>query len=126
MRRVLLVVVLVAACGDDSNRHIMDAPIVVPDGPTPDVPPTPVTLTVTIDGVPHANVPVYFQNSDSHLVSATKTDASGVASAVLVAGGFVTAVDPYSTAFGLPQNNLYTFAGVKPGDNLLLKGHGPT
>jgi hypothetical protein len=55
------------------------------------------------------------------------TDATGTASQVLGAGGYVTVVDPFPMVAGfrapitpLTGSNLYTWAGVKPGDHLML------
>jgi hypothetical protein len=59
-------------------------------------------------------------------VLSTTTDANGTASAVMAAGGSVTALDPYAqplppqTAVAGGSHSLYTFIGVKPGDNLVL------
>jgi hypothetical protein len=95
-------------------------------------PTSPVTITVTDLGDPLMGVTVYFQEADSTLVRAAQTDASGKASAVLHAGGFVTAVQVTQlpqqpvragAAFEAPpgpDSQLHTFAGVKPGDDLHL------
>jgi len=123
MRNVVLVVLL-AACGDDGVRHTPDA--TVHDGPvTPDAPidgaATPVTIQTTLDGQPIGGVHVYFQNADSSVVLATVTDASGAASAVMAPGGYVTAIDPYQPpALGRVADEIDTFVGVKPGDHLHL------
>jgi hypothetical protein len=91
-----------------------------------------VTITVTDLGDPLMGVTVYFQEADSTLVRAAQTDAAGKASAVLHAGGFVTAVQvtqppPQPVRAGSafeappgPDSQLHTFAGVKPGDDLHL------
>ncbi len=84
------------------------------------------TLTVTngTAGVP--DVKVYFQNADSSVVLATTTDANGVASAVMVAGGYVTAIDALPAQFGgIQAHHLQTFANVKPGDHLVLHADAP-
>jgi hypothetical protein len=80
-----------------------------------------VTLTTTANGGPSSGVRVYFQDADGAVVLATTTDASGTASAVMAAGGYVTAINPYgaNTETG---DELDTFAGVKPGDHLVLDG----
>lgn len=119
MRYSLGVLLMVAACGDDGVNHLADAPPVQDDAaPNIDAPnPTTVRLTITDNGLPVADIKVYFQNADSSLVSATQTDASGVASAMMEPGGFVTAVDPYVLDGG---HDLRTYAGVKPGDDLKL------
>jgi hypothetical protein len=123
MRKLLLLVVaMAAACGDDDPvRHLdggMDAPdsMMMIDAP---VVPMPVKLTVTLDGQPQAGVKVYFLASDSSVVSNTMTDSAGVATGVLMSGS-VTAVNPFSTAQGAITYEVYTFTGVKPGDQLKL------
>lgn len=125
MRKLVgLGVLLLAACGDDDPvRHLDGGPIDSPveiDAPAGQ----PVTLTVTVNGTPQVGVKVYFQGTDSSLISNTLTDATGVASAVMPNGGFVTAVDPYLVPEGggpSESHDLYTFSGVKPGDHLKLK-----
>jgi hypothetical protein len=87
-----------------------------------------VTLTVTNLGRPQANVAVYFVNADDTLVKATTTDATGTASAVMTAGGSVTAVNPFPPPVAvaptpggkISTDELRTFVGVKPGDHLVL------
>jgi hypothetical protein len=122
MRKLSLVLILVA-CGDDSSRHTPDATI--HDGAidsAPDAAGTPVTLTVTRNGSGLASVPVYFQNADSSVVLATTTDASGTASAVIAAGGYVTAINPFTQPqLGKGADELDTFSAVKPGDHLVLR-----
>lgn len=123
MRKVVLVVLL-AACGDDGVRHTPDA--APHDGPVTadaaiDAAPLPVTITTTRDGQPIGGVHVYFQNADSSVVLATVTDAGGNASAVMAAGGSVTAINPYTPLpLGRTNDELDTFVGVKPGDHLHL------
>ena len=128
MHRSLWVVALglvVAGCGDDSNRRIADAPQ-ASDGRQIDAPPasTPVTVTVTDNLGPHAMLAAYFQNVDSSVVSNTLTDTAGSASAVMVAGGYVTVVVPQpqlAVVSGMSlRYSLFTWAGVKPGDHLVL------
>lgn len=86
----------------------------------------PVTLTVTRNGAPVSGVLVYFQNVNNSLVKKVETDAAGKASAVMIAGGFVTAIDPFppepppGVAVVVGNNDLRTFGGVKPGDELVL------
>src|SRR5689334_14899213 len=94
MRSLVVGLVLVAACGDDPVHHLPDAPPppdAAPDGPVSGV----VSLTVTLDGAPQMGVRVIFQNADSSLVMSTTTDATGTAMATMVAGGYVTALDPF-------------------------------
>src|SRR5262245_25587661 len=112
-----LALVLVAGCGD--GKHNPDAAAdmtVMPDAAT-----GPVTLTITKEGLPVAGVHVYFQNSNSTLVADATTDAAGHASADMAAGGFVTAINPFDTVQApTSDDDLRTFAGVKPGDQLVL------
>ncbi len=121
LMRKVLALVLVAACGDDEFNGLPDGPQ-GPDG-TPDTPTEGlVKLTVTDQGLPRMGVKVYFQNSDSSVVSATMTDVNGVASAVMEAGGFVTAIQPFALRLpqGVASTDLKTFSGVKPLDELVL------
>ena len=124
MNQLLAIAFLLAACGDDGVNTLPDAPPLPGDSPT-DAPPQPVTLTVTIAGTPARDVPVIFQNAQSMVVLATMTDATGKASAVLEPGGFVTALEPQVVADlgGIPlvNDDLTTFSGVKPGDELQLE-----
>ncbi len=53
---------------------------------------------------------VYFQNADSSLALATVTDDNGSANAYMLPGGFVTVRSP--------TGMLWTYAGVRPGDEL--------
>ncbi|MBS1124130.1 MAG: hypothetical protein H6Q90_6358, partial [Deltaproteobacteria bacterium] len=120
MRSLLGLVIVLGACGDDGVGKLPDAPF-APDASTIDASTSGVvTLTVTSDGVGVADVKVYFQNADSTVVAAATTDASGVASATMEPGGFVTAKDPFITFKSRP-GDLRTFAGVKPGDQLVLQ-----
>lgn len=120
MRKLVGLVMLLAACGDDSPvRHLdggTDAPL-ESDAPLPMA----VTLTVTSGGSPQSGIKVYFQGSDSSLISNTMTDGSGVASAIMPNGGFVTALDPTGALGGGTFHVVYTFAGVKSGDHLFIK-----
>jgi hypothetical protein len=81
-----------------------------------------VTLTVLKDGAPAAGVPVYFLDANDSVVRADVTDQSGVVRADMVAGGSVTAVNPF-TPPPAPRpaiDELRTFVGVVPGDHLAL------
>lgn len=128
MRRSLLVLALVAAaCGDDNPVRHLDAHVAdtgqVPDGPSPDTPASAVTLTITnSDGAPNPGIHVYFQNADSTMVASLVTDVTGTVSAVMAAGGYVTAINPFTLppGFGKAPDDVETFAGVKPGDHLRL------
>lgn len=86
----------------------------------------PVTVTVKLDGVGQEGVVVHFQNADSTLVATEMTDATGTASHVMNAGGFVSVIDPMppQAQTGLPQgpsHDIRTYAGVKPGDHLRIE-----
>ncbi|HET9624870.1 MAG TPA: hypothetical protein VFP84_26060 [Kofleriaceae bacterium] len=123
-----------ASCGDDgtSNGGLADAP---PGGGKLDAgdgTPPPVTLTVTRNGAPVEGVHTYFLNPDHTVAATVDTDATGTATAALPLGGTVTAIDPFPhlvatvlrTLAAAPviigDNELRTFAGVKPGDHLVL------
>jgi len=99
------------ACGHDGGH-----------GNKPDAPGMPTALTVTRSGSPVAGVHTYFLNADSSLVATVDTDAAGTASAVVGAGGSVTALDPFTSASAaaMEGDDLRTFLGVQPGDQLAL------
>lgn len=131
MRKVGLLIALVgfgAACDEDNPaRHLdagmVDSPMQMIDAP---VTPQPVTITVKSDGIGQEGVVVHFQNADSSLVATEMTDATGTASHLMNAGGYVTAIDPVpqQVPAGLPQgpsHDIRTFAGVKPGDHLRIE-----
>lgn len=124
MRSVLVLMssLLAVGCGDDGEVGKLPDAFFESDAPVgPDAPVAPVKLTVVERGSPVADVPVYFQNADNSLVVATLTDANGVASAVMAAGGYVTAIDPFRlTRGGVASNSVYTYAAVEPGDDLQL------
>src|SRR5690606_5355876 len=71
-------------------------------------------------------VRVHFMNADSSLITSMDTDANGVASAVVPDGSYVTALSPFEENPGGISNfeTLYTFAAVKPGDELVLASDG--
>lgn len=130
MRLFLILSVVLVACGDDSNvGSLPDAPQ-APDAAPGDatVTPQPVTLTVTLNGAPVAGVHTYFLNADNSVVKTADTDVNGTASATMVAGGSVTAINPFVSppAGGPVPDDLRTFLGVKPGDHLVLFKGGAT
>jgi len=55
---------------------------------------------------------VYFQNADSTVALATRTDGDGLATGLIAPGGFVTVV--------VPNGNIWTYADVKLGDALVI------
>jgi hypothetical protein len=128
----LVVSLGLGGCGgcNDTNGvgHLPDASPALDaelDAPTDVATVDSVTITVTLGGSPKMGLTVFFQESDSALVRTMPTGADGKASAVLHAGGFVTVVrrtvpDAPSEAPPGPSSQLFTFAGVKPGDDLHL------
>lgn len=101
------------AAVDAAVDAAIDAP---PDAPETGL----VTITVyDATHVPAPGVPVVFQDPDGSVVSEASTDAQGMASATMEAGGSVTCHG------GPAANTLYTFTAVKPGDQLLVGTAGP-
>src|SRR5580693_8575305 len=96
MRSLTLLSLVVLACGGgthpladgaaDSSK--LDAPAA--DAAVPGM----VSVAVTLQGSAAEGVSVIFQNADSSLVGITNTDDNGVASAPMIAGGFVTVLEP--------------------------------
>src|SRR3569833_2748341 len=129
MRRLPLLLLVLAACGDDSARRISDAPAGPHDSPplidTP-AQALPVLVSVTFpDGTPVPDVKVYFQNADSSVVGEAPLAANGSARQVMNPGGYATAVVPNVLIAGFGgvasmQYTVATWAGVKPGDHLIL------
>jgi hypothetical protein len=127
MRLSLLALSLFACGGGNGVNHIIDAPAASDDGsPSPDAPspPKPVTVTITYNGAGQAGVSAIFTNADGSPVATLQTDATGTASQTLGSGGYVTVVDPFPSLPGFTDldtlSDLYTWAGVKPGDHLEL------
>src|SRR6185312_687979 len=106
MRRLPLLFLVLAACGDDSARKIADAPAGPHDSPPLiDSPPQMLQVVVTVtnaDGTAYPGVHVYFQNADSGVVGETMLDTNGNARQLMNAGGYVTALVPAAPtpAFG--------------------------
>lgn len=115
MCRSVYLAIMLVGCGD--NAAALDA--------AGDADTSHVTLTATKDGAPMVGVNVYFQNADSSLVLATTTDATGTARALIVPGGYVTALDPYGAPGPGSPDLVKTFAGVRPGDHLSLDQNNP-
>lgn len=114
-------IVMAIGCSDDDKvRRLPDAPP-PPDSNVDASDFGPVSLTILQDETPQVGITVLFQNADSSVVSETTTGSDGKASAMMRAGGFVTAVDPFpNTPTGVQETDVRTFAGVKPGDQLRL------
>jgi hypothetical protein len=104
MRGVIAVVVMLAACGD-SIDVAPDAPL---DASTPD---QVVRVRVAVPDVT-AGVRVFFQDPDSALLLATRTDEEGRANAFMPRGGYVTVLTT--------DGEVWTWGGVEPGDDLVL------
>lgn len=127
--RVAVLVALVA-CGsshDHPDARIADVVVAdtaaidaAPDA-TPDASvPGSVTITVydnTQSPQPVPGMPVLFQDASGAVVAAVTTDAQGQATAVMAAGGSVTAKRPQRN--GVTGDLVYMFLGVKPGDRLM-------
>jgi hypothetical protein len=122
-----------AGCGGGGgSTPLPDAPIVAIDAAV-DAMPQPVTLTITQNGKPVIGVRTYFLHPDSSVVAMVDTDAMGKASQLMPLGGSVTALDPFAVAappgerraIVVGNNELRTFAGVKPGDQLQLTRNDP-
>lgn len=103
--RALLLAVMCAGCYGDQIES-------GPDAAAPDDPRELVTLQLLADAVDLSGFPVYFQNADSSLVTATRTDGEGRARALVRPGGFVT--------LALPSGRMYTYANVRGGDTLVV------
>jgi hypothetical protein len=103
--RLLLVAVFGAGCYGDQLESSPDAGAIAD-------PRELVTLQFLADSVDLAGFPVYFQNADSSIVLATRTDGAGRARAWMEPGGFAT--------LALPSGRMYTYANVRGGDTLLV------
>jgi hypothetical protein len=120
------------ACGDSSNKHTFNDAMPSKDGAVvhdaaPDAPPATGVVKITVydtTGVLAAGTPVVFLDASGATVLEVATDANGVAMATMGPGGSVTALRPNGAAppalLGTTQQHLYTFEGVKPGDQLQL------
>ncbi len=123
MKSLAFALVLFTACGDDAVRHLGDAPP-IPDASV-DAAIAPVSLKLTFDGVPRPGVDVYFQDAASTLIAVVPTGSDGIAAALMEPGGFVTVIDAFPLTGKSSPKLVRTFAGVKPGDLLLVdEGYG--
>ena len=109
---------------DSATGGTPDATVITTPDATPSdaAPPQPVTVTVydLNAQTPSMGLPVAFLNADNTVVLEVLTDANGSASATMAAGGSVT-VGAAQVGLDLNGNvsNVYTWLGVKPGDNLV-------
>lgn len=115
MHRILVMFLVVTACGGDTQHGGA-----LPDSPVIDGPVQSVTLTVTNNGAPVAGVHVYFLDADDAVIATVDTAADGTAGAVVPDGGSVTILDAYSNPADPGTHGLITFMSVKPGDHLML------
>ena len=96
--------------------------VAVPDGSAPDSPaeaeagPTTASVTVLagVGGAPKAGVTVVFSDASGNLVDTKTTGADGKATATAAPGGMITVA-----VGGLGRRELFTFVGVKAGDDLV-------
>jgi len=102
---VMVVATLVTACGDGRTES--------PDaGAVGSSEEGVVSVRYLADASDLTGLLVYFQNADSSIALATRTDGEGRATAFMAPGGFVTVV--------VPNGNLFTYAGIKIGDDLVI------
>jgi hypothetical protein len=138
MRYILIVSEVVIVCavacgGDDSNDGRLGDAATVPKDAASEPPidtsaPGPITLTVTRNGQPVADVHTYFLAADGSLGATIDTNSQGVASSLKGDGGSVTAIDPVAGVVDSPAalpHDLRTFVGVKAGDHLVLSQNDP-
>ena len=105
--RVLVVATLATAAGCGDGRT--ESPDAGADGTADE---GLVSVRYLADASDLAGLLVYFQNADSTIALATRTDGEGRATGFMEAGGFVTVV--------VPNGNLWTYAGVAIGDDLVI------
>ena len=118
-----LALVAAVGCGEDPAKFADAPPIAVDAPPAIDaIQAGVVKVTVNRATGPASSVPVTFQNADDSVVasSPTSTDANGVASATMNPGGTVTVILPPLAGPSARPTEVFTFAGVKPGDELLV------
>lgn len=120
MKRSPMLLLALAACGG-GGHHTNDAsPYDAPSDTlqtSADASADGVTLRVTSNGQPVANVASVFLDAGGKPVAAVTTDASGNASATVGPGGSVTAV----LHEGVGLDHLMTFTAVQPGDVLAIE-----
>lgn len=124
MKRLLGLAVAVIGCGGggEKKQPMIDASSVVDAPDDIDASPLgPVSISIFEGTMPRVGVRVVFQAEDSSVVLDTSTGTDGKASAMMLPGGYVTAIDPYPDQNGVSMTgDVRTFAGVKPGDQLKL------
>lgn len=121
--KLFSVAVLAAmGCGEDPAKFTdappsaIDAPQTTPDALTAGV----VKVTVSRSNAAAVGMQVAFLNADDSVVAVAMTDAEGVATATMLPGGSVTVVLPAINGPRPINAEVYTFEGVKPGDQLLV------
>lgn len=128
MRLSAALLIALAAC-DAPQPNAPDAAVAGGDAsPMADADPSaPVEVTVTMwlgEGKPDATAFVVFADSNGTVVAHIKTDANGVARAMLPTGGSVTVLQAWNQPndFTHRTDYLTTYRGVKPGDHLRAGG----
>ena len=120
-------VVAAMGCGEgaatftDAPTATVDAAQTTPDAPAAGV----VKVTVSRSNTAAVGMQVAFLNADDSVVALAMTDADGVASATMLPGGSVTVVLPAIVGARPINAEVYTFEGVKPGDQLVVGKRAP-
>ena len=122
-RFAILPLLFASAClgsitgGDESDPK--DPPVQPPE------PVTDVRVTVRDATDVQAGVKVVFQATDDSVIAEGVTDSSGAVTAKMPNGGNVTVIRTYGpNVYGEPGpiDQVFTYVGVKPGDNIELVG----
>jgi hypothetical protein len=122
----MLLVSMLAACGHHSAVAADAARDGSGDAPTSDAPSGDATVTVQFNGKPVSGVRLIFSSLTMEYAERF-TDVTGSATASIAPGAFVTAIDPFPQPPSLiGASNLFTIAGVKPGDHLVMSQHART
>lgn len=116
--RLALISFLAACGGGSSDNDRADAGTSSSDGASPDAPGNVATVHV-YDGSHQAVVgrAVAFLGPDDTVVAEVTTDSTGTAAAALPAGGSITVA---GTDVSKPGSVVYTYLGVKNGDELTI------
>ncbi len=118
-----LALVAAVGCGEDRAKFT-DAPPTTVDAPTAIDAIQAGVVKVKVERAigPAGGIAVAFQNADDSVVASAPgmTDVNGVAMATMNPGGSVTVVLPPLPGPAARPIEVYTFIGVKPGDELLV------